>query len=451
MSNFDTVGYLKSLKHEVTEVRILRETPYLKNGASRGEFVGKTVFGYYDNEHYDQLVQDIQPYEKDLDTKGIYTTIQRCDPALLARAENRLKEARDNSTTSDNNVTHFSVFPIDIDSGNVSGISATKDELDTSKDHAAQIANAFQELKIPMVKAASGNGWHILVYLEDLEVTEDTTLRFKRCGDTIVEKWGGDATVYNPARIWKLYGTTAKKGDPTNDRPHRQAHIFEPADLSTIERVSFETLENAIRSIVPPENSTTEPDTPSTHTHTKERATKTGGKRLPPLNSRDDLERLARECGAEPQGNWQTKPAKDGGTYEALKTCCPLCQRDKCGVITYGGGGECQFKCHTDTCEGKELQDLYESKGYTKSPEPPTTESDSPDSPFFSGKKFLPMGMQDFLLNEGCISYHYRANPEFGFIKTVFTFLKAKPASLNGFYRQCRSIWAYADFQDVTV
>ena len=242
MTNFDTVGYLKSLKHEVTEVRILRETPYLKNGASRGEFVGKTVFGYYDNEHYDQLVQDIQPYEKDLDTKGIYTTIQRCDPALLARASNRLKQAGDNSTTSDNNVTHFCVFPIDVDSGCVAGISATDKERDASKEVAKQIAEALGNLQIPIIKGDSGNGWHILVYIEDLEVTEDTTIRFKRCGDAIVEKWGGDATVYNPARIWKLYGTTAKKGDPTNDRPHRQAHIFEPTDLSTIERVHLKHL-----------------------------------------------------------------------------------------------------------------------------------------------------------------------------------------------------------------
>ena len=369
MTNFDTVGYLKSLNHEVTEVRILRETPYLKNGASRGEFVGKTVFGYYDNEHYDQLVQDIQPYEKDLDTKGIYTTIQRCDPALLARASNRLKQAGDNSTTSDNNVTHFCAFPIDVDSGCVAGISATDKERDASKEVAKQIAEALGNLQIPIIKADSGNGWHILVYIEDLEVTEDTTIRFKRCGDAIVEKWGGDATVYNPARIWKLYGTTAKKGDPTDDRPHRQAHIFEPTDLSTIERVSFETLENAILSLVPPETTTTEPDTPATHTK-PERATKNGGKRLPSLNSRDDLERLARECGAEPQGNWQTKPAKDGGTYEALKTRCPLCHRDKIAFISYSDDGKCGFTCHSNKCEGKGLQDLYESKGYTKAPEP---------------------------------------------------------------------------------
>ena len=362
MTNFDTVAYLKSLHHQVTEVRILRESPYLQlHRTGRGEFVGKTVFGYYDNQHYDKLVADIQPYQNDPETKGIYTTIQRCDPALLARAENRLKQAGDNSTTSDGNITHFVVFPIDVDSGCASGISATEAELQASKIVAGEIAAALQSLGIPVVKAISGNGWHIPIYLaEPLLVTEDTTIRFKRCGDVIVSKWGGDATVYNPARIWKLYGTTAKKGDSTPDRPHRQAKILEPTDLSTIERISFDDLEKAILSLEPAEPTTTEPDTPSTTP-----ARHTNGKRLPPLNSRDDLERLARDCGAELQGNWQQKP-----DYEACKTNCPLCHRDKCGVITYSASGECGYKCHTNTCAGKGLQDLYESAGYAKAPEP---------------------------------------------------------------------------------
>ena len=401
MTNFDTIAYLKSLQHEVTEVRILRESPYLQlNGSGRGEFVGKTVFGYYDNQHYEKLVADIAPYETDPDTKGIYTTIQRCDPSLLARASNRLKTAGDNSTTSDGNITHFSVFPIDVDSGCASGISATDAELDASKLIAADIAKKLSELGIPMVKAISGNGWHILVYLDELlEVNEDTTVRFKRCGDILVNQWGGDATVYNPARIWKLYGTTAKKGDPTDDRPHRQAKILEPTNPDEIKRISFDALEKAILSLQPVEPTTTESD----KTSTQPKGTRSNGKRLPPLESREDLERLARDCGAEPQGNWQQKP-----DYEACKTHCPLCHRDKCGVITYSAGGECGYKCHTNTCSGANFQSLYESAGYAKAPEPTKPKKtkaesapDMPDNPFFEDKKFLPLGMVYYLKTIG--------------------------------------------------
>ena len=38
-----------------------------------------------------------------------------------------------------------------------------------------------------------------------------------------------DATVRNPARIWRLYGTVNRKGQPTDDRPHRRAEITLPA------------------------------------------------------------------------------------------------------------------------------------------------------------------------------------------------------------------------------
>lgn len=46
----------------------------------------------------------------------------------------------------------------------------------------------------------------------------------------LAHRWGDDqvgvdVTVFNPARIWKLYGTMARKGDSTPDRPHRKSYI----------------------------------------------------------------------------------------------------------------------------------------------------------------------------------------------------------------------------------
>src|SRR5205814_1709283 len=39
-----------------------------------------------------------------------------------------------------------------------------------------------------------------------------------------------DLTTFNAARIWKLYGTFACKGDATEDRPHRLSRILEAPD-----------------------------------------------------------------------------------------------------------------------------------------------------------------------------------------------------------------------------
>ena len=107
--------------------------------------------GYYDNEHYDKLIADIAIFERDKDTTGIYTTLHRCDSALLARAANRLAEAV--NTTSDGDITHFCAFPIDVDSIRPSGVSATDAELNASKVVAGTIAAELSDLGLPVAKA----------------------------------------------------------------------------------------------------------------------------------------------------------------------------------------------------------------------------------------------------------------------------------------------------------
>ena len=76
------------------------------------------------------------------------------------------------------------------------------------------------------------------------------------------------------------------------------------------------------------------------------------------LDSREDLEWLARDCGAEPQGNWQQKPE-----YEACKTHCPHCVIGISAVLLLTArGGECAYKCHTNTCAvAKNLQEPLRS------------------------------------------------------------------------------------------
>src|SRR5262249_12273358 len=44
-----------------------------------------------------------------------------------------------------------------------------------------------------------------------------------------------DLSIYNAARIWKLYGTWACKGDSTPERPHRVAQLLQVPELLTPE------------------------------------------------------------------------------------------------------------------------------------------------------------------------------------------------------------------------
>ena len=81
----------------------------------------------------------------------------------------------------------------------------------------------------------SGNGAHLLFRLPDMPVEQGKQFVYsiliglaKQFNSDHVHI---DTTVFNPARIWKLYGTTTKKGDvvpagPGREaRPHRVSYI----------------------------------------------------------------------------------------------------------------------------------------------------------------------------------------------------------------------------------
>ncbi len=89
------------------------------------------------------------------------------------------------------------------------------------------------------VVADSGNGGHLL-YRVDLPNDQRVTDLFQRMLRGIAARCAPDdvdidLTVYNAARICKLYGTMARKGDSTTDRPHRRSSILEvPEYLATL-------------------------------------------------------------------------------------------------------------------------------------------------------------------------------------------------------------------------
>ena len=76
----------------------------------------------------------------------------------------------------------------------------------------------------------SGNGAHLLYRVdlpndrESMELVKGVleALSFKFSDETVAV----DTTTCNAARIWKLYGTTARKGDNTEERPHRVSRLL---------------------------------------------------------------------------------------------------------------------------------------------------------------------------------------------------------------------------------
>lgn len=190
------------------------------------------VYGYFDNaEAFGQAAESLERAK----APGIYFTLNPVIPDLLARAANRLKAADAKSpTTSDDNILCVRWLPIDLDPLRPSGISSTDQELESARKLARKI-DAWLKKEFswkPGIPAVSGNGFHLVYRLPDLLNNEDTIETVKRTLAAIAHTFKNkkvdiDLKVYNPSRIWKLYGTTARKGDHTEARPHRKSYIVE--------------------------------------------------------------------------------------------------------------------------------------------------------------------------------------------------------------------------------
>ena len=144
--------------------------------------------------------------------------------------------------TADENITAYKLLLIDLDPERAGGTSSSNEELTMSRQKAAAIYQTLKEYGFSEpVTALSGNGYHLL-YKVNFENTPENVQLVKSFLGTLNRLYSDnmvkiDTTVYNPARICKLYGTIAAKGTPTAERPHRQAKILTvPADLSETPR-----------------------------------------------------------------------------------------------------------------------------------------------------------------------------------------------------------------------
>ncbi len=206
----------------------------------------KTVSGYFNDPN---TFADAVVGLADGDFAGIYFTINPVRPDLLARAANRYVKYAE-STTSDTDIAAIRWLPVDLDPKRPAGISSTDEEHAASLQKAQKIKKwLVDELCWPknaLILADSGNGAHLAARIELPNTPEAVTI-IKQCLAALDSKFSDevvhvDTTTYNPARIWKLYGTMSRKGDSTPERPHRMARILEAPDPDELALISVEML-----------------------------------------------------------------------------------------------------------------------------------------------------------------------------------------------------------------
>jgi hypothetical protein len=308
---------------EVTELRILKTT--------KG-----TVSGYFND--YKELADVAGEYDGKV--PAIYFTLNPVKPDLLSRAANRI-EQRAKHTTTDADIECRHWFPIDFDPVRPSGISSTDEEHQAAHTMAKKVQQFLTDRgwSEPTV-ADSGNGAHLL-YPIDLPNNDESTMLIKQALEALDFQFSDetvnvDKGVFNAARIWKLYGTKACKGDHTEERPHRLSKII--TSPNELKEVSVEQLQE-LASMCPNMNSK--------------------GKSTPKKSNVEAGFNLEEFIEQHELNVATTAPWQKGATKYVLSTCpWNESHTNKSAYIIHFENGGIAAGCHHNSCSEENWQTL---------------------------------------------------------------------------------------------
>lgn len=190
--------------------------------------------------------------------QAVYVTANPVNPALFARSNNKL-EFGTQVTTNDADIARRRWFLMDFDPVRPTGISSTAEELQWTWDMANTVVEWLRSIGWPEpLVASSGNGVHVM-FRTDEPNDEAARIDFECALKMLSSMFSDhrvkvDVTVFNAARIWKIYGTVSAKGANTDERPHRVAMIESvPKEWELLSRDLLSAMAAPIRDAKPEE------------------------------------------------------------------------------------------------------------------------------------------------------------------------------------------------------
>ncbi len=310
-------------KEDVKEIRIMQK--------SKG-----TISGYFND--YQKLASVAAEFDGKV--PAIYFTLNPVKPDLLSRAANRIVQ-RAKNTTADADIECRRWFPIDFDPVRPSGISSTDEEHQAAHTLAKEVQQFFTDRgwSEPVV-ADSGNGAHLL-YPINLPNDDESTQLIKQALEALDflfsnESVNVDKSVFNAARIWKLYGTMACKGDHTEERPYRLSQILNcPEELKEVSVEQLKSLADLC------------PKMPTKGKSSFKKSNTEEGFNLEEFIEEHELDVAF------------SAPWKDGATKYVLSTCpWNKCHTNKSAFIIQFENGGIAAGCHHNSCSEENWQTL---------------------------------------------------------------------------------------------
>lgn len=325
---------------QVVELRVLGA-----NGRNGFKF---NAAGWFSD--HEKLAEAAEQYESKTPA-GIYVTINKLAPACIARTDNTIVE-RIKDTTSDRDVTRRLWLPIDFDPVRPAGVSSSMEELNNAKVAAKAAITELTDMGMPEpLVAHSGNGIHVL-YRIDMPTDEESKVFCKAAIEAISDRFSTksvkiDSTMFNAARILRLWGTSNRKGESTEERPHRFSALWTKKSFSEFEVAQNEVIRKIISKSTRAEK----------QVKSKERAQLPASPGEPrTATARVDLDAFIEKNRIE----YVRKDSYDGtGVRYILKACLfDSSHTGTSAVIGRGSTGSIFYKCHHDSCSSRKWGDV---------------------------------------------------------------------------------------------
>ena len=327
-----TLTWLKLIHEpdEIIEIRSIDQKPVIS-----GYFMAGS----------DAISREIARYPN----RTFYQTMNRVKTACYAREQHERLVERPKETTSDNDILGYQWILVDADPVMPSRVSASNEEKEAARRVAGKAMKKLMSMGFsePIV-ADSGNGYHLLFKIHANISDRQILANFL----AVLDMWFStdavkiDTAVYNPARITKLYGTLARKGASTLERPHRQSRIIRHPEIIA------ETSMELVKSIASEHQCAV---SPVNNPH-KDR------------NSSFNLDQFLSDHGIQVL---KKIPISSGTKYQLVE--CPFDSAHKHGdaaVFAYSNGSY-GFHCFHNSCAGyhwHEFREKVDPSAYSNSP-----------------------------------------------------------------------------------
>ena len=323
------IGEIEAALHTLFPADTIVE---LRSIYKRGD-VKRTHSGYFDRHHRGAMAA----HAARLNDQGaaVYVTLNPVIPHLLSRNPNRIVQGPA-STTADKDILRRGYLLIDLDSVRPANTSATDAQVSAANTKALEIRDYLSQLGWPEPHVAeSGNGFHLL-YRIDLPNDESAGALVKSVLAALAQRFDDevikvDQVVHNAARICKLYGTVANKGEHTDLKPWRLSELLQVAKSPPVTDEQLRRLP----SLIPKKEGAAQP---------------MGGKPSERFNLEDFLQR---------HGLGYALDIHDDRERFKLANC-PFNPDHTKGeaAILRAADGQLGFKCFHDSCRDKHWRDV---------------------------------------------------------------------------------------------